>query len=281
MHLPIRRFDAAVSMSMTTSPDGPPDRVISRTGTTEPFNESCFRTPTALRPSPCFSDVERSCHVRRWRPDWLVGHVKLELRNVDAKFARGGRPRLVSLCRDFHRQEPNLPPLLAVDCAVARDREDDCRRLPVPRQGDRHHLAGAGGDRRRRAGTAAIHCPLVRGEAEAPPLDWSRLQRGAQAAWRDEMLLWLEYRVRFTYTAASSRFAVHFNQLAIASTQLTEAESPGPSSPLGPREWFTVGGSQTGKFPSSSTQRTWSATDLASGGYLKAWGHRNRMNVPH
>src|SRR3954469_7872205 len=53
------------------------------------------------------------------------------------------------------------------DCAVARDREDDGRGVRLPGQGDRHHLAGAGGDRRRRAGTAAVHGPLVRGETEA------------------------------------------------------------------------------------------------------------------
>ena len=50
--------------------------------------------------------------------------------------------------------------------AVVGGREpvDGCRVSAACRRG-RHHLAGAGGDGRRRAGAAAVHAAVVRGEA--------------------------------------------------------------------------------------------------------------------
>jgi len=44
------------------------------------------KTKLFLRNAAVPGGFERHSHVSRWRPDWLAGHVRLELRKVVAKY---------------------------------------------------------------------------------------------------------------------------------------------------------------------------------------------------
>src|SRR5215831_964163 len=82
--------------SKNETPKNAPWRQVAATAVSSPFahteTTSYPRNAAVPRRSECRS------HLTRWRPDWLAGHIRFELRNVVAQypFERSHRFPLIS-----------------------------------------------------------------------------------------------------------------------------------------------------------------------------------------